>query len=430
MLLSGVQGQLYSGNDPNPIQTFSGTITIDLRPGDYRVEWETGGTAYRNRGVDYFTIDAGSKESGHVERGVFEQSIGVELLSLEFPSVMVAGQQDGRAQVVLTNTTNQAQTIELVFEEALALFVITTQSSPITIGPNTSESVTLLMNVPSTVPIKDTRSGDAKKARVRVKYTKSAKTADFTLFKSFDFSVSPSTNVAFTARANELVAKRYAIRNRGNADAGEKIQTLITIKGSPANDSGDITSWFSWSIDPPFGPLAKGETFSVDLRFNAPLTALNDTIEGEVTFSTSFWEQIVPFTISLSASKVEVVATVDGSTNKTFNLTQNSASGQWDSRTATLKVENKGELPIETILYTLDGCTEQHISLVDSSFFPIQNLNESGKTGSSKSTTLLVSAPATQLPDTETFCQIRLTFLDPKTGDISTVDPVLVRIAT
>jgi hypothetical protein len=428
-LLTSIPATLYEGDSQNVVKTFNGSLTMELRAGEYRIEYDTSGTKYEDPGVQYISVSSENKDSGQKKKVELEQNLGIEILNVQFPTTLVAGQTTRNAHVALENTSSKTKEAELVFEDGLELFNITTNPSTISIPGGTTSTIQLTVDVPSTVKIVDTRDGDEKDGKIRVKYTGESKGTSFILYKKFEFSVSPSTSTTIKANANELEEKRFTIKNKGPTASSEAIEVKISLRDSQNNNLNTVEKWFTWNIDPPFGPLGEDESIQAGMQFLAPVTADSDTITGEVRFYTSFWEKIVPFTIELKESEVEIEATLDNSAKKKYNLSKDEF-GQYESKTATLKIENKGELDIETILYDLDNCDESYIQLVDPTFFPLYTIGANGKSNDTKSTQAIISAPFTALPGEEQFCQIRLTYLDPKSGDVAQIDPITVQINT
>ena len=167
------------------------------------------------------------------------------------------------------------------------------------------------------------------------------------------------------------------------------------------------------------------------MRFRAAVTAQSDVIQGQVRFFTSFWEQIVPFTVNLSEAAIDIVATIDSVKNKTYTLRKDTANPAiYQFQTATLKIENKSTFPILAVLYELsDGCDE-YISLISTGFFPLQNIPERGKAGAIQSTQVKISAPSTALPGAEKICEIKLTYEDPRTNEPADLPALVVQINT
>ncbi len=428
-IVAGIKGSLYEGSSNSPFHPFSGNTTLDLRPGEYRVEWNVSGTPYKDPGENLFTVESGN--GPQTEKTTLERNSGVSVSSLSFPSTLVVGQTNAIGTLTLENKTSKQETVELAFDGDLDpnILDIQTQPTTLTIPGGQTVNVQLTISVPTNTVVKNPKSGDPKKGNIRVKYTLNGKEARYTLFKAFAFDVNPKTPQTFSATANKLFTKTFTLRNSNTVDSSEGIQTEISIKSTQANSLNQIAGWFDWSPSPPFAPLKKGETDSVQMQLLAPPSAGSDIITGEITFFTGFWSQIVPFTLNLTEAKVELDVTLDGSaTLKQYTLSQD-ASGQFETRTTILKLENEGALAIENILMEVQGC-EQYIMQTDPNFFLSLKLAEKGKSGSSKTTTLQITAPASALPGDTKTCLLQINYLDPKTNDVVQHDPITVEIET
>ena len=104
-------------------------------------------------------------------------------------------------------------------------------------------------------------------------------------------------------------------------------------------------------------------------------------------------------------------------------------TGLYETKNALLKLENTGALPIENILLETGGC-DDYVKLLDTTFFFDLTLNEKGKTGSTKTTTLQITAPQTALPGRTQNYLVQLSYLDPKTGDVAQNEPINVVVET
>lgn len=424
-----VDGMLYEGSSTSPLRTFSGSITLDLRPGEYRVEYDVTGTEYADPGVYTFNVSPESKESGAEEIISLEKENDVQIESVNLPGTLVAGQQNAAGTVLIRFGPQQEEPVELILEGAFEAFDISTQPSIISGAPNTTIPVSVFISVPSTVKVTNTKTGDSKTGSVRVKYTNVEKNSPFTLFKTFALDVNPKTPQTFAATANKLYTKTFTLKNNAGADMSERIQAEVTIKSAQENNTGEIAPWFTWSPTMPFEPIVKGASVPVQMQLFPPAGAMSDVITGEIKFYTGFWSQIIPFTLNLTEAKVELKATIDNAPlTKTYTVAKN-ASGTYEVKNALLRLENAGVLPIENILFETGGCDE-YITLLDTSFFFDLVLTEKGKTGSTKTTTLQITAPQTALPGSTQNCLVQLSYLDPKTGDVAQNEPINVVVET
>lgn len=430
-LLSEVSGKVYEGSSSGAIKTFQGTTTLALRPGNYRVEWDLSDTDYEDQGAVPFTVDPANKEAGQEEQTVVEKPIPVNLTNLAFPSALVAGQTHATATLTLENKSTQVQEVELVFEGDFdpKILTITTQPSTISLNPNASLIVALSINVPSNVSVKNTKNGDTKNGKVRIKYTTSGKSAGFTLFKSLSLDVNPKTPQVLKATANQLTSKTFTIRNAASVDSPETVKAEVTVNSAQNNDAAEAQKWFGFNPTPPLPAPKKGESIPIVLQVNAPAIALSDTITGEIKFFTGFWSQVIPFTLTLTEAPVELKVTLDGTnTLKKYTISKD-ATGLWEAKNAVLKLENGGGLAIENILLDVGDCGE-YIKPLDPDFFANLTLAEKGKAQSSKSTTLQITAPLTQIPGNTQNCLIEVSYLDPKNGDVGQANPISVQIDT
>ncbi|MFH0970894.1 MAG: hypothetical protein V1776_05590 [Candidatus Diapherotrites archaeon] len=427
-----VEGKLYETNGNSSIKTFAGNTTLSLRPGEYRVEWDTGITEYEDLGSISLLVDRANQEGGQTEKTILEKNIPVNITNIDFPSALVVGQNAAVGTVTLENKSTQTQTIELVFEGDLdpKIIGIATQPPIITLNPNAILPVTLSISVPSTSIVKNIKNGDAKKGNVRVKYTKPKKEASYILFKSLSLDVTPKTPQTFKATANKLYTKTFTLRNTSGIDSPEGAIAEALVKSTQNNDIPDIQKWFSFNPTPPFSLLKKSETMPVVLNILAPITAANDTITGEIHIYTGYWSEQIPFTLTIEEAPIGLKVTLDGGIGiKKYTINKDSITGQWEFKNALLKLENTGDLPIENTLLELEGC-EAYIKQVDESFFYDLILNENGKTGDAKTTTLQITAPATALPGATQNCLLQVTYLNPKDGEAIQVDPITVQIET
>ncbi len=425
-LLNDVTGSLFEGSSTSALQSFSGSTTLDLRPGTYRVEWDVDGTPYDDPGPENFTIEK-SETREQTQKTELEEELGVSVSAAIFPSILVVG-KTAKGSVTLQNDTSTGKTVELAFDKDLKIFDITPEQSSISVPPNGKTMVTLTIVPKVGTVVKNKKSGDTKNGEIRVKFTREGRSIQTLLFDKFDFDVSGLTGT-WSAKSTQLSEKTITIRNTNAIDSPEKINAEIFIDSAQNNPKADIMKWFQWNLSPPFEPVEKGQTLSVGLQVNAPATADSDTVTGRVKFSTSFWEKTLPFTLKMEGVGIQVVATLDNLTTKKFSIKKD-ASGLYQFQTATLKIENKSPLPIESILYALEDCSTEYISPVDDAFFTGLSLAEKGKPGAIKSTTLKINAPSTALPGAEQFCKLQLTFLNPKTGDAQNMDPVTAEIDT
>ncbi len=424
-----IDAQLFEGTSSSPMKTFAGTITLDLRPGEYRIEYDVANTEYADPGVYTFTISPEDKESGHEEDVALEKDFDVRIENVNLPATLVAGQQGAQGTVTVQFGPAQEEPVELVFEGAYEAFDVATQPSIISGSPGTTIPVSVFITIPSTTKVTNTKTGDSKTGSVRVKYTNVEKNAPFTLFKTFALDVNPKTPQTFTASADKLFTKTFTIKNNAGADLSERIQAEVTIKSTQENSAGEIAQWFTWSPSAPFEPLAKGASVLAQMQLMAPASANTDTITGEIRFFTGFWSQLIPFTLNLSEAKVELKATIDSAAlTKTYTIAKD-ALGSYEVKNALLKLENAGALPIENILFETGGC-DDYIKLLDTTFFFDLILAEKGKTGSTKTTTLQITAPQTALPASTQNCLVQLSYLDPKTGDVAQNEPINVVVQT
>lgn len=431
-IISSVQGRLFEGTSNSPIKTFAGSTTLSLRPGEYRVEWDAGSTEYENPEDSLITVDAINKETGQEEKAVVEKNIPVTITNLSFPSALVVGQTAATGTLTLENKSTKAQTIELVYSGDFdpKILEIATQPATLTLNPSQTLPVTLSISVPSTTAVKNASNGDTKKGTVRVMYTTNSKGASYTLFKSFALDVNPKTPQTFAVTANKLFTKTFTIRNPGKVDSPETVKVDVQIKSTQENDFTQVAGWFSWNPSPPFSAPKKSESIPVVLNIMAPTTAVTDTITGELKIFTGFWTQTVPFTLNLTEALVDLKITLDGSTGvKSYKLLKDSVTGQYDAKNALLKIENTGGLAIDSILMDVGTCTE-YIKQLDTEFFIGLELEAKGANGSSKTTTLQITAPLSALPGNTQNCLVQISYLDPKTGDVIQKDPLTVQIET
>lgn len=427
--LGTIDARLFEGTSTSAMKTFSGSTTLDLRPGEYRVEYDTQGSEYADPGEYSFTVTPEDKADGLEQTVALEKDIDVTIESVNLPTTLVAGQQDAQGTVTVRFGTNQTDPVELVFEDAFEAFDVTVQPSIVSGSPGTTIPVSVLVSVPSSAKVTNTKTGDIKSGTVRVKYTSAEKKIPFTLFKTFSIDVNPKTPQVFTVTANKLYPKTFTFKNNAGADLSETIRAEVTIKSTQENNAGDIAQWFSWSPSQPFEAIKKGASLPVQMQIFAPTSASTDTITGEIRFFTGFWSQIVPFTLNLTEAKVELKATIDNAPiSKTYSITKDT-TGAYAVENALLRLENAGALPIENILFETGGC-DNYIKLLDTSFFFDLTLAEKGKTGSTKTTTLQITAPATALPGSTQNCLVQLSYLDPKSGDVAQNEPINVIIET
>ncbi len=424
-----IDAQLFEGTSSNAMKTFSGSITLDLRPGEYRVEFDTDGSEYANPGEYSFSVSPEDKKDGIDEKISLEKDIDVSIDNVNLPSTLVAGQQDAQGTVTIRFGKNQHDPVELVFEDAYSALDVTVQPSTISGSPDVTIPVNIFISVPSAIKVSNTKTGDSKSGTVRVKYTKTQKKVPFVLFKTFAIDVNPKTPQTFAATANKLYTKTFTLKNNAGADLSENIRAEVTIKSTQENNAGEIAQWFNWSPSQPFEPIKKGASIPIQMQLMAPSSSSTDTITGELKFYTGFWSQIIPFTLNLTEAKVELKATIDNAPlTKTYTIAKN-ATGTYDVKNALLRLDNTGALPIENILFETGGCDE-YIKLLDTSFFFDLVLAEKGKTGSTKTTTLQITAPPTALPGSTQNCLVQLSYLDPKTGDVAQNEPINVVIET
>ncbi|MEK6902113.1 MAG: hypothetical protein AABX02_00800, partial [archaeon] len=296
-------------------------------------------------------------------------------------------------------------------------------------NPNSSTTVTLSINGPSTINVKNTKNGDSKNGKVRIKYTLSSKSAGFTLFKSLALDVNPKSPQTYSANANELKNVTFTVKNSASVDSPEPVKVEILVKTAQNNDVADAQGWFAFNPTPPLPAPKKGVPVSEVLQINAPATALSDTITGEIKFYTGFWSQVIPFTLKLEEAPVDLKATLDGSSSLKIYSIEKEETGQWEAKNAVLKIENKGGLAIDNILMDVGDCAE-YIKPLAPDFFASLTLAEGGKAGSSKTTTLQITAPGTHIPGNTRNCLILISYLDPKNGDVGELPAISVQIDT
>ncbi|MEK6970208.1 MAG: hypothetical protein AABW68_00750 [archaeon] len=432
MIIGEMEGRLYERESNNPIKTFGGSTTLSLRPGEYRVEWDAGNTEYENPEDTLILVESLNAEDGQVEKAIVEKDIPVNITNLSFPAALVVGQSAATGTLTLENDSTKTMEIELVYGGDFdpKLLDIITQPATLTLTPGQILPVTLSISVPATTTVKNTSNGDPKKGTVRVKYTTHGKGAGYTLFKSFSLDVNPKTPQTFNIGANKLFTKTFTIRNPAKVDSPETVKMDVQIKSAQENDFGQIATWFSWNPTSPINAPKTGESIPVVLNIMAPPTAATDTITGELKIFTGFWTQTIPFTLNLTETLVDLKITLDGSTGiKTYTIAKDPVTGQYDAKNASLKIENTGGLAIENILMDTGNCGE-YIKPLDTEFFLDLALVEKGKTGSSKTTTLQITAPVSALPGSTQNCLLQVSYLDPKTGDVIQEDPITVQIGT
>ncbi len=433
-ILATMPGSLFESGGSNAIQRFDGSTTIGLRPGTYRVEWDSEGSDFAAIEPEEIFIEKPTSGSAEQEeKTIFSKDLDVSISQLNFPTTIVRGQQGAKGKFTLKNNSTKGQSIELVLEGGLAPF-----KDDITFNPGTFSipskgmlEVNFSLDVSDTLPITNKTAGDKKSGSIRIKYTQEKENVDFTQFNDFKFDVSPTQTITLNSKADELKSTRFTLRNRSTNDSSEKIDAEIIISQSDGtNPTSEIPTWFSWSIDRPFKALAKNETISPELRFRAPITAAKDLIIGKVRFFTSFWESESPITINLAEAVIDVTATLDSAKNKNYTLRRDTVNPTiYQFQTATLKIENKSGFPISTILYQLSSGCEEFISLISPEFFPVRDLPEKGKPNSTQSTQIKINAPSTTLPGTEKTCEIQLTYEDPRTQEPTNLAPIVVQIS-
>ncbi len=431
-LVGGMDGKLFAEGNNSPIKSFSGSTTLSLRPGEYRVEWDASSTSYENPEDSLITVSKEDQSSEKTEKAIAEKNIPVSITNLSFPTALVVGETAATGTLTLENKSTKAQTIELVYEGDFSpqLLSIATQPSTITLNPSQTMPVTLSITVPPTSVVKNIKNGDTKKGTIRIKYTTTSKGTSYTLFKSFSLDVNPKTPQTFSVTANKLFTKTFTIRNTASADSPEGVLAEVQIKSAQNNDLGKITAWFSWNPSPPFNAPKKSENIPVVLNIMAPSTASSDTITGEIKIYTGFWTQTIPFTLNLTEAVVDIKITLDGSaTSKKYTINKDAITSQYETKNALLKLENDGSLAIENIQMDAGTCGD-YIKQLDTEFFLDLTLAEKGKSGASKTTTLQITAPPTALPGAEQNCLIQVSYIDPKTGDVIQKDPVNVQIET
>lgn len=431
-IVGGIDGRVFEGSSNSPLKTFSGSTTLSLRPGDYRVEWDASSTDYENPEDTLITVSPENKADGQTEKAVVEKDIPVTITNLAFPTALVVGQNAATGTLTLENKSTKAQTVELVYEGDFdsKILDIVTQPSALTLNANQVLPITLSISVPQTSVVKNIKNGDTKKGTIRIKYTTNGKGASYTLFKAFTLDVNPKSPQTFAVTANKLFSKTFTIRNPASVDSPESVKADVQIKSALENDFGQIATWFSWNPSSPFNAPKKSESIPVVFNIMAPTTAVSDTITGEIKIYTGFWTQTIPFTLNLTEALVDLKITLDGSTGvKKYTLNKDAVSGLYESKNALLKLENGGGLPIDNVLMDVGTCGE-YIKQLDPEFFLDLTLAEKGKTGNSKTTTLQITAPVSALPGAEQNCLIQVSYLDPKNGDVVQKDPITVQIAT
>jgi hypothetical protein len=434
-LLATIPGKLFESGSSSPMQSFEGTTTLGLRPGTYRVEWDASDTSYVAPDPLDFSIEktAGGSSGDQDQTTVFAKDLGITLTRVQFPTTIVRGQQNAKGTISLRNDSTQAQSVDILFEGGLAPLadsITLNPPAPVLVPGKGTLDVQLSLSVPDTFPVNSKNSGDKKSGSIRVKYTSEKQSVDFTAFDKFSFDLNPTQTVSLNAKADELKTTRYTLRNKATNDSTEKIDAEIVITQSDGtNDTTEIQKWFTWSIDKPFKALAKGESISPELRFRAPISAQKDLIQGKVRFFTSFWEGEAPFTINLAEAVVDVVGTLDAQINKTYTLSKDATNPAiYETKNATLKIENKSGFPISTVLYQVSTGCENYISLISPDFFPINNLSEKGKPNATQSTQVKITAPSTALPGAKQDCTITLTYEDPRTHEPVDMTPITVEI--
>lgn len=428
-ILSTMRGALFEAGAASPIQGFEGSTTLGVRPGNYRVEWDAEGTVYVPPETVEIVVEKNT-EMEQEETTRFVKDLGVTLVSADFPTAIVRGQRGAQGMVKLKNSTNAAQTIELALDEGLTVFKdsITFEPATVTVPAKGTLDVRLTLDVPDTLNVANKNTGDKKTGSIRIKYTEEKIEKTFTQYYSFTYDVTPKQTITITAKADEQKTAKFTMGTNSANESNEKINAQVTLTQTDnTNLESEIKTWFTWAIEPPLTPPKKGEKIYPEIRFRAPVTAQGDIIQGQVRFYTSFWEQLIPFTITLTEAAIDIVGTIDGTKTKTYTLRKDTANPTiYQFQTATLKIENKSAFPISAILYELTTGCEEYISLISPDFFPIQNLPERGKAGAVQSTQVKINSPSTALPGSEKICEIKLTYEDPRTNEPTDLQPSMV----
>ena len=260
-ILSTMSGALYESGAASPMQRFEGSLSLGLRPGSYRVEWDAADSPYVPPEPQDIFVEK-NPEMQQDETTVFVKDLGVVMVSFDFPSAIVRGQQGAKGLVKLKNNTTSGQTVNLVLGEGLAVFKdsITFEPSTITVPPKTTLDVYLTIDVPDTLAIVNKNTGDKKTGTIRIQFTEEEIEKSFTQYYSFTYDLTPRQTIIINAKADEQRTARFTLGSSSSNETNEKInaQVLIT-QTDDVNPENAIKSWFTWAVDPPFTPPKKGE---------------------------------------------------------------------------------------------------------------------------------------------------------------------------
>lgn len=396
--LSGADVRIFLQQDgkSEQVDRFTGSSTVQLRTGEYIAKVSASGYKATQKYFEVLFEDSDSDVSVELSK-----NIDVEL-SVDFPESAVAG-QDLTVMLNITNKSNSAAEIELVFEGDLDDEYLTIDVPPvIVLQPQYPAAVTLEITVNS--DLSSSQTDKELNGKIRVKYTNISASVEYTIieFKDNDVKVTPTNFDFATITAGKDIERKPIRITNENKFTMEDVTITIEDVISNNNSTEEIAAWFSFTRNPLDVPYGKnGETTTMILT--VPVTAKGDSVSGTVHIETDYWSKNYPFEVDVEAAEVKLEA--EGIEDK---YTLSKTGGTYESEDDEITLRNRGDVDLKNVSVNIDP------TQCDSSWIDVSP-NDLGTiaAGSNKKITIIVRAPSMTAAGHNQVCDLHILFDDP-----------------
>ena len=391
--------RVYANGQANPLATFTGAKTLELKRGDYA--YEVAASGYKPMKGVPFAVTPG-------ENNVFvELSKNIDVdLDLELPATLVVG-QTLQGKIKLKNKKPAPETIDFVFEGVLAPDTLTILFDPITLGGNSSDEIPLTISVKEGADKK--KLGKDKKGSVRVKYTREKKDVVLSLieFDPSKVTVNVSRLDYGKVNAGDVKEKEVKVSNNNKDFDLKDVRVSLEDIRTQNNPAEVVRQWFTFfpeTVDSIGYGSKSAET--INLRIEVPSNAANDKINARMQLKTDYWEKSLNVELDVEGKAVALV--LEGVADK-FVLSKDPTTGKYETETDTIELANKGDVDVQSVSVALDSVK------CDSSWASIEGLKSFDSIApgrKEKDTRLLVTAPKQTPKDFIQTCLLLIRYSD------------------
>jgi hypothetical protein len=361
------------------------------------------------------SFSADSKEANIV----LSKDIDVSIIEFaqNFPSKLFVGGRK-QFQIVLQNHADSSVSVDLVAEEGLEGLI---SAIGLALPGNSTETFDLEIFVPAGTAVSNEKTGDEKKAKIRVKYTKESAETGFLLL--------PNPRNEITLKASDFSAEATEGKNKQDREIKvdndndfpiEDLELSVEITGASNNDREEVLSWFRFTdnlqTDPePYklsiSSIPGGEDVEKVLQVELPLTAQQEPdITGNIVLSAPWLDEPIrsPFTLNIKKG-ADFGLELDVSESNPIEVDWDSALGKYRDIPVTLTVDNVGKLDIQNIVVSVANestCNRDWLEI-------LENNVEVLAAGEEETLAMMVSAPPAAMADQSRYCSIRYTYSNP-----------------